>query len=514
MSNKIGPDKLYKLGINPETLKIDDPEIRMYFWSCIEEFVRIVDLFYSPEAQEYFNNLIAAFMIDYNNINPNDMIKIYFRIKSLKSISDKIFEFFSRDEELGNGKKAKSGYVENSDNPKKPILLQDITDVFAMTIVYETGEEEYDVDNEEMQMLVSQKEDDDERIKLLKKFKSKCGRGTQHNYAVSRADYYLNCIYTILRIKERIDERATMLIKSYDQKLEAIKREVPEAFYNAVVNVVGEDNFRLDYMSLITKPEKLDISQEEQSRLEENYSEHDVDVVDFFVEYNAFYKRIPTQLDLCMLRNKAFSIFEESELLERLGISFSRDSLVKKRTPNGYVADFIILKTPFGNIEVQLQSEEEFKQGNYGYSAHSNIPGKKLELMPIPDSDDSKGKKEYREWAKWVTPYKGNAVPDNEGSSFGISIITDGRCISLQSTISQEKKGTPDAKHVKEYCKEMDRKRCDLWEGDSRQRRIVYDLESIREYIKTQKWKSFLNQKKQEFMEKSSKMEENVREMS
>ena len=134
--------------------------------------------------------------------------------------------------------------------------------------------------------------------------------------------------------------------------------------------------------------------------------------------------------------------------------------------------------------------------------------------MPIPDSDDIKGIKEYREWAKWVTPYKGNAAPDNEGSSFDISIITDGRCISLQSTISQEKKGTPDAEYVREYCKEMDRNRCYLWEGDSRQRRIVYDLESIREYIKTQYWKSFLNRKAQEFMEKSSIMEENVREMS
>ena len=87
----------------------------------------------SQEVQEYFNYFIAAFLIEYSKNYPNYKIATSYRLKSKKSLEDKVNDYVSRIPE-------KSKVVvenKNNDNPTFGLKMDNIADAFAMKIVLE-----------------------------------------------------------------------------------------------------------------------------------------------------------------------------------------------------------------------------------------------------------------------------------------------------------------------------------------------------------------------------------------
>lgn len=101
------------------------------------------------------------------------------------------------------------------------------------------------------------------------------------------------------------------------------------------------------------------------------------------------------EVNLYKLKTDVMEMFKYSETLKTLGISVSTD---KKRTkpkakPNGYRSEFIGLDLSItledGNIlslpiEVQLQTLEQYEDGQNGKSAHIERDGKKKLLKDVP----------------------------------------------------------------------------------------------------------------------------------
>lgn len=101
------------------------------------------------------------------------------------------------------------------------------------------------------------------------------------------------------------------------------------------------------------------------------------------------------EVNLYKLKNDIMDMFKYSETLKTLGITVSSD---KKRTkakakPNGYRSEFVgldltitledgeVLVLP---IECQIQTIEQYEDGQNGKSAHINRDGKKKKLKDIP----------------------------------------------------------------------------------------------------------------------------------
>ena len=113
-----------KLGID---LSKADGETRGFLRGLVVENAKNLKKFNDKDTKTYFHNLIAAIMLEYHKAYESFDIKVPYRIKSPKSIFDKVLEYLSRND--------KSVYDYNSQNEYQGKLREDIPDLFALTIV-------------------------------------------------------------------------------------------------------------------------------------------------------------------------------------------------------------------------------------------------------------------------------------------------------------------------------------------------------------------------------------------
>ena len=117
-------DILKRLGIDFSNAS---KETLGFMRGLITEYQKNVKKFNEKTTQKYFNNFIAALMLEYHKAYENFDIRVPYRIKSAKSAFDKILEHLSRDDKSVSEKNA-------LDEPKRK-LKEDLTDMFAITIV-------------------------------------------------------------------------------------------------------------------------------------------------------------------------------------------------------------------------------------------------------------------------------------------------------------------------------------------------------------------------------------------
>lgn len=65
------------------------------------------------------------------------------------------------------------------------------------------------------------------------------------------------------------------------------------------------------------------------------------------------------------------------------GLHVKSEFVKDVRKENGFAANYYILRTPFGNIEVQLQSAKRYYEAKKGSAAHNSIPGKQLDIKNL-----------------------------------------------------------------------------------------------------------------------------------
>lgn len=496
---------LKKLGID---LSDAPKETLGFLRGLIAEYQKNVKKFNEKSTQNYFNNFIAAMMLEYHKAYENFDIRVPYRIKSAKSAWDKILEYLTRDD--------KSIYETNNLQEPQGRLKEDLTDMFAITIVACNRPPTFYSDDPEINDLIEEKKKNHALLGVLQKYRLKITNyefpgmeenSYSYNNNSNREEYYLNSIMLLNRIKTLIDPKSTKLLKRYDDMMDKIKANVPEKFFMAVDSMAKDPKItrRLTSSEQIKMAFELsqsmvenELTEEQLSEMKKPISQKDVEVVDYLEILEDFSARIQDKLDLAILKKQVYSVFANSEVLKKFGVSICHGSEKQKRTEAGYVSDFMYLQTPFGKVEMQLQTQHEHREGNYGYAAHNDLHGKSFKEFEIPHRSDREKIKEFRTCVEFVSPKKflaqfDNAEPDR--------IVTQvfGKYQNYKSIMTQVKKGSEEDLRLKEYFKRIYTRRNELFAGEARQEMIEsfipFDIDI---YLNSREFKKIMEEREEE----------------
>lgn len=502
MSNK---EILKKLGID----LTDAPKETLGFLrGLVTEYQKNVKKFNEKSTQNYFNNFIAAMMLEYHKAYENFDIRVPYRIKSAKSAWDKILEYLTRDD--------KSEYQTNALQEPQVRLKEDLTDMFAITIVACNRPPTFYSNDPEINGLIEEKKKNHALLGIMQKYRLKITdyefpgmeeNSYSYNNDTTRLEYYLRSLFLLNRIKTLIDPKATKLLKRYDDMIENIKANVPAKFFVAVDSMakdkkISEKLATTEQIKMaFTMTENMaetTLSEEQLNALKKPISKQDIETVDFLQILEDFSARIQDKLDLVILKKQVYSVFENSEVLKKFGVTICHGSEKQKRTEAGYVSDFMYLQTPFGKVEMQLQTQHEHKEGNYGYAAHNALQGKSFKEFEIPHRSDREKIKEFRTCVEFVSPKKflaqfDNAEPDR--------IVTQvfGKYQNYKSIMTQVKKGSEEDLRLKEYFKRIYTRRNELFVGEARQEMIEsfipFDIDI---YLESKEFKKIMEAKEEQ----------------
>ncbi len=476
---------------------------RTFFKSLITEYNKNIKKFESSEVNDYFNNLVAAFMLEYHKSYENFDIKVPYRIKSPKSVLDKVLDYLSRND--------KHKEIDKDNENYKLELNEEIRDMFAMTVVSGNTPPTFASNDPEIMTLISEKKTNDLFLEVMQKYKLQITKNEfsgienhQYQYTSTKREYYYYSIMEIERIKSLLDPRAVNLIEKYDDMLNRIKQKVPKSFYNRCMRLANEcKNARnIEDIDSTKKLMSLNsrfldevtryLTEDERKDLDSPISKSDTEVVDFFSITKDFSARLYDKLDLAVLQKQVYSVFESSELLKRFGIKLDISSEKEKRTPSGYVANFVYIDTPFGKIEMQLQTQHENIEGNYGYAAHTEMNGKKLKEIELPEPGDKEKLREFQECVNFVSPKKFLAQFDNTERN-RVIIQKSGKYQNYKSVISQVKRGSKEDERLTKYFAKLYPRRNEFFPNPEDQDKVEsfigYDIE---QYLDSPEYKKLM----------------------
>lgn len=88
--------------------------------------------------------------------------------------------------------------------------------------------------------------------------------------------------------------------------------------------------------------------------------------------------RLDDRLQYEVLRETLPGILNSPLIKDVLNVTFeiSKD----RKNPNGFAAQYFVLHTPFGDMELQAQSKQRFYEAKRGSAFHSGIPGKSVNI--------------------------------------------------------------------------------------------------------------------------------------
>lgn len=489
-----------KLGID---ISPQNEVAHAFFKSLITEYNKNVQKFDSPEVRNYFNNLTAAFMLEFNEAYENFDIKVPYRIKAPKSAFDKILEYLSRAD--------KHQKVDEKDGNCKLELNEEIKDMFALTVVAGNTQPTLASKDPEISKLIREKKVNQIFLESMQDFRLGIIKDEfpgleeeKYQYTASRKEYYYQSIMGIERIKSLVDPKAVNLLAKYDELLNKIKSEVPSGFFNRCMYLANECKAYQNVENMDSKRKltelntkflsELDkqLTPEENEEMNKLITSKDTETVDFFGVINDFSARLDDKLNLAVLMKQVYSVFEHSQMLKRFGIELDTASMKEKRTPSGYVANFVYVNTPFGKVEMQLQTQHENLEGNYGYAAHTDMNGKKIKEFELPEPGDEQKLKEFQTCVDFISPRKFLAQFDNTEKN-RVIIQKSGKYQNYKSIISQVKRGSSEDKRLTKYFAMLYPRRDEIFpnpdDEDKVESFIVYDIE---EYLKSPEFKKLM----------------------
>ena len=503
-----------KIGLDLDTVKhgdgSDSKVARGFLKGLIREYTKNMNKFTNPVAQHYCHSLVSAFMLEFRKAYENYDIRIPYRIKSPKSTLDKVLN------QLSN--KDKSTYFINEAGEPQGKLNEEIRDMLAMTVVATNRPPIFSYKKDpEIKGLIDEVKRNYALLEEMQNFSNQIiddmfsgKKKKTYNYSCTREEYYINSIILIHRIKTLIHPESTDLLKRYDEMLDVIKANVPSEFFK-VANKTAKDELMFgtlqttEHIDLVRKMtqrfiDRNKLSKEDNDFLQGRMTINDTKVVNFNTILDDFTARIHDKLDLAVLTKQVQSIFAQSRILRRFDVSITDEPIKAKRTPNGYVANFLYLNTPFGLVEMQLQSAHENIEGSYGYSAHSEMEGKNFKEFPIPKEGDEEGLEKFRKSVEFVSPQKFLAQYDtSEPNRVLIQVL--GKYQNYKSILSQIRKGTIRELRVQKYLDKLFASKNTIFEGEAEQEEIeCFTDYDINKYLRGPELKEILE-----------KQEENVR---
>lgn len=344
------------------------------------------------EKREYLYNLVATILLEHNKEYKNTDIDIIGRFKSDESFKNKMLKRALKEDE------------------KKPIQ-----DMFGAKIVINNTKNFLPKSS----ILSQEREKNLELLSEFNDFKENKLIGNERKDLTSE-EYFIQLKKLLKSIQSILPENAVNLIESYKKKEEIVSQKI-------------------DYLK-IRKDKKID--NQDLCLDSKEFEFNDRRKSDFEYLLEDFEARIDDKVFYQILVNQIRTLLKNSELLKRFCIKI--DSEKSKETENGYVAKFLKLDTLAGEIEIQLQTQNQYEEGVLGFASHMNYKYM-LPPEPIPkDLDDIEKIREYRNKTKPKIPEFIKASKERSSKIPAVTISDESEYLALKEIYQ-----VPDTSHLK-----------------------------------------------------------------
>lgn len=428
-----------------------------------KEYEKYNKIYGNKNVQDYFHYVIASIMLSQHKRYEDFTVEIPYRFKAPKSIKDKIQDYASR-----------TSIKLNPETNEPSIDIKNINDIFAMKIIACNRPPTFYSSDPEIQKLIEEKKQNHRILGEMQEFKSKLikedfSSPKIYNYSCTKVEYYEKCKQLLTQIKTLISPNAEMLLNYYDKQITDIDNCL------AFMKAANDENKLID---------EKDISNNK---------------MNFFKALDDFTSRVHDKLDLAVLTKQVNSLFSNNELFEKLNISLSSEPMKIKRTKDGFVSNFLYIDTLFGTIECQLQSQHEYQEGNYGYAAHTNLKGKAITPLRIPEPKDKEKINEFVKKIKEIAPKSFlSRIDSNERDRVVTQQFSDYQ--NYKNLVSQVTKGDPCEKYILNYFSKLYALKDKIFKSQESSLGITeYD---INEYLSSQTFEKVLKTSKKSDMQK------------
>lgn len=342
----------------------------------------------SPEVQDYISNVVACLLLShYKTYGQHTGVNMPHRIKAISSTNQKIESRI---------KEARCDYIPGK---SMKMTLSPISDYVACKMVLRSAPPIRYSSDSKLQKLIQQCKQREAFLEKMEEIKSHFivdefvyDNNYEYKYDYSQIEYYSNCREILEHLKAITNSKATEVLAQYDQKIAMVDQKIANI---KAISAYATANNGKKYERQVT------------------YEDYKDENIGFFALLDEYKARMYDDRDLAILTRQFLSLFKENPYLEALNVSVSEVPLKEKRGKNGYTSNFVILNTLIGNIEIQLQTQHQFRDGQTGGSAHSNMEGKHIEPFPIPDFNDDAQTQKFKDNVDYVCPLSFHAKMDD-----------------------------------------------------------------------------------------------------
>ena len=292
------------------------------------------------KSRMYFSYLICAIYLTYKEIYPDLSIYIPFRIKSDASFSRNIYKEFNK--ELNSIDFKNLHDEKESEKLKDSFSLKNASsDISAATIVLahikSSLKTTVDYVSPEIERLRQQRENN--RI-FIEDVENKL----KDNF-FGEEEYYLLAEETLERIIDSTYDEFTQ------ERLIPYKTELTQ-----ILNIYKIQSESENFSTTLTTEEFTNLKSllsDLRSRLSDK------------LQYEVLRETLPNVFNAPIIKNALHA-----------NVEFVKDS----KKPNGFAAIYFLIHTPYGEIELQLQSNKRFYEAKKGSAFHSGIKGKSVNI--------------------------------------------------------------------------------------------------------------------------------------
>ena len=380
-------------GLNQNTIS---PSASLTVWQSDYKkiFQRLIKNYPSenmPQIQEFFTRFANALMFELSRNTKSD-IKAYARIKSQYSFLGKCF------------------YRASAHN-KKPI-----NDLCGMKLVLDSTDDVLPISDPLMQ----QKLMNDAKIVEFQKIVDKYLVDTTFISGLKTSEYYSNFINLLDSLKDVVSPKATEY----------------KAFIESKKQLLQEKLTRISALGLAdSKMSEAELTMDDEFKI---FYDPRKEYTSDFAAVLAKYKELNNDLiNYPILCNQVKNIFQNSKILERFGVSIVKED--DKDNEKGYKAKFIVLDTPIGRMEIQLQTDNQMREGMTGFNAHDKF--KSIPPLPIipPKSDKAKWAR-FIDAVDFISPFAFTVEEDDLATEeLTMKTTYDNRYFSLKKAIQVSK---------------------------------------------------------------------------
>ncbi len=376
------------LQVNPDHL-LENSELKKAREEAIsKETSSYKELYDNPDYREYFKYLMATIMFYQNKRYPSYGVSMTSRFKASQSISNKVRKRYIE---------ADKSYDETGEK-LLGVDIRPFADAFAIKFISESMPPLFYSTYPHISELIEKRDKNQAFLKDMQIFKSKLiydDFRDREDYKprpnVPKIDYYNNSKKLLEKLLDLVDSEEIELRKSYQAKIMDI-----------------DNRLKLLKASHLENSSKGMVDEKDISTNNK---------IDFFALLTDFEERYSNEAEIQNATMQFLSLFETNPIFEKLGVSIDYSKLEEKRAKTGYESNFIVLNTPLGPVECQIQTDSQRRYGSYGGGAHTKLEGKAIEPVEIPDANSEEELKRFIEQINEISPryYEVNMDPNEQG---------------------------------------------------------------------------------------------------